>query len=57
MTFVHTSTVAAILCQLPATSNPKTVEGICSAIIGTVGLASHCATNYKMCYAIIGMIG
>ena len=25
MMFVHSSTVAAILCQLPATSNPKTV--------------------------------
>ena len=32
MTIVHYSTVAAILCQLPATSNPKTVGGVCYAI-------------------------
>ena len=32
MIFVHSSTVAAIICQLPATSNPKTVGGVCYAI-------------------------
>ena len=57
MILVHSSTVAAILCQLLATSNPKTVGGVCSVIIGTMGLASHHATNYEMCYAIKGMIG
>ena len=32
MIFVHSSTFAAILCQLPATNNPKTVGGMCYAI-------------------------
>ena len=32
MIFVHPSTVAAILCPSPATSNPKTVGGMCYAI-------------------------
>ena len=32
MIFVCSSTVAAILCQLPVTSNPKTVGGMCYAI-------------------------
>ena len=31
---VHSSTVTAILWQLPATSNPKTVGGMCYAILG-----------------------
>ena len=31
MILVHTSTVAVILCQLPATSDPKTVGGMCCA--------------------------
>ena len=47
--FVCSSTVAAILCQLPATCNPKTVGGMCYAIIGltAIGLTSHCSANYK----------
>ena len=32
MILVHSSTVAAILCQLFVTSNPKTVGGMCYAI-------------------------
>ena len=32
MILVHPSNVAAILCQFPATSNPKTVGGMCYAI-------------------------
>ena len=47
MIFVCSSTVAAILCQLPATSNPKTVGGMCYAILDAVGLKSHHGTNYK----------
>ena len=47
MIFVHSSTVAAILCQLPATNNPKTVGGMCYAIIGMIGLTPHHGTNYK----------
>ena len=47
MTIVHSSTVAATLCQLPATSNPKTVGGMCCAILGVIGLTSHYGTNYK----------
>ena len=49
MIFVHSSTVAAILCQLPAASNPKTVGGMCYAIIGltVIGLTSHHGANYK----------
>ena len=31
MILVHSSTVAAILCQLPATSNPNTAGGMCYA--------------------------
>ena len=40
MTIVHSSTVAAILCQLPTTCNPKTVGGMCYAILGMIGLTS-----------------
>ena len=47
MIIAHYSTVAAILCQLPATSNPKTVGGMYYAKIGTIGLTSHHGTNYK----------
>ena len=47
MILVHSSTVAPILCQLPATSNPKTVEGMCCAILGAIGLTSNRGTNYK----------
>ena len=48
--FVHSSTVAAILCQLPDTSNPKVIGGMCYAIIGltAVRLTSHCSANYKI---------
>ena len=50
MVFVLSGTVAAILCQLPATSNPKTVGGMCYAIIGltAIGLTSHHSENYKI---------
>ena len=50
MIFVHSSTVTAILCQLPATSNPKTVGGMLYAIIGLaeIGLTSHHGANYKI---------
>ena len=44
---VCSSTVAAILCQLPATSNPKTVGGICYAILRMTGLTSHHGISYK----------
>ena len=47
MILVHSSTVAAISCQMPATSNPKTVGGMCNAIIGMIELTSHHDTNYK----------
>ena len=47
MILVQYSTVEAILCQLPATSNPKTVVGMCYAILGVIGLISHHVTNYK----------
>ena len=47
MILVHSSTVAAILCQLPVTSNPKTVGGMCYAKIGMIGLTPHHGTNYK----------
>ena len=47
MIFVQSSTVAAILCQLSATSNPKTVEGLCYAISDVQGLTSHHDMNYK----------
>ena len=47
MILVDSSTLAAILCQLPATSNPKTVGGICYAILGMMGLTSHHGTNDK----------
>ena len=47
MFLVYYSTVAAILCQLPATSNPKTVGGMCYAILDMTGLISHHGTNYK----------
>ena len=47
--FNDSSNVVAILCQLPATSNPKTVGGMCYAIIGltVIGLTSHHSANYK----------
>ena len=45
MILVYSSTVAAFLYQLPTTSNPKTVEGMCYAIIGMKG--QHHGTNYK----------
>ena len=32
------SSVKAILCQLPATSNPKTVGGMCYAVLDVLGL-------------------
>ena len=47
MILVHSSTVAAILYQLPATSNPKTVGGMCYTLLGMIGLISHHGTNYK----------
>ena len=47
MICVQSSTVAAILCQLSATSNPKTVGGMCYAKIGMIGLTTHHGTNYK----------
>ena len=47
MIFVHSSTVAAILCQLPTTSNPKTVGGMCYAILDAMRLKPHCTTSYK----------
>ena len=47
MILVHSSTVAAILCQLPTTSNPKTVGGMCYAILDVTRLKSHHGTNYK----------
>ena len=47
MIFVHSGTVAAILCQLPVTSNPKTVGGMFYAVLNVIGLKSHCGTNYK----------
>ena len=47
MNFVCSSTGAAILCQLPATNNPRTVGGICYAILDAIWLKSHCGTNYK----------
>ena len=46
MILAHSSTVAAILCQLTATSNPKTVQGMCYAIIGVIGLTAHHSANY-----------
>ena len=47
MILVHSSTVAAVLCQLPATSNPKTVGGMCYVILGMIGLLSHHRTDFK----------
>ena len=41
------NTTEAILCQLPTTSNPKTVGGMCYAMLDVIGLKSHCSTNYK----------
>ena len=38
MIFVHSSNVAAILCQLPSTGNPKTVGGMYYAKIGMIGV-------------------
>ena len=46
MIFVCSSTVAGILGQLPATSNPKTVGGMCYAILGVIGLEVYCSPNY-----------
>ena len=44
MILVCSITVAAILCQLPATSNPKTVGGMCYAIFRSdrVNTLSQC---------------
>ena len=47
MILVHSSTVAATLYQLPTTSNPKTVGGMCYAILGAIVLTTHYGTNYK----------
>ena len=47
MILIHSSTVTAILCQLPNTSNPKTVGGMCYAVLDATRLKSHCGTNYK----------
>ena len=47
MIFVCSSTAANILFQLPTTSNPKTVGGMCHAILDVTGLRSHHSTNYK----------
>ena len=47
MTIVNSSTVASILYQLPATSNPKTVGGMCYVMLGMIGITSHHGTNYK----------
>ena len=47
MIFVCSSTVAAILCQFPITSNPKTVGGMCHAILDVIGLRSHHSTDLK----------
>ena len=47
MISVHTSTVAAILCQVPASSNPKTIGGMCHAILDVIGLKFHHSTNYR----------
>ena len=47
MTIVHSTTIAGILSQLPATSNPKTVRGMCYVILGMIGLTSCHDTNYK----------
>ena len=41
MIFEHSSTVAAILYQLPVTSNPKTVGGMTHAVLDVIGLRSH----------------
>ena len=35
---VHSSTVAAILCPLPTTSNPKSVGGMYCAVLDGIGL-------------------
>ena len=48
MTIVHSSTVAVILCQLPATSYIKTVGGMCYVILDAIGLTFHHGTNYKL---------
>ena len=47
MIFVHSSTLAANLCQLTATSNPNIVGGICYAVLDAIGLKSLHGTNYK----------
>ena len=46
MIFVHSSTVVVILCQLPATSNPKTVGGMCYGILDVMGL--NIPSEYKI---------
>ena len=45
--FLHSRAVAAILCQLPTTGKPKTVGGMCYAVLDVTRLKSHCGTNYK----------
>ena len=47
MIFVHSSTVATILCPLPTTSIPKTIGRVCHVILDAIGLRSHCNTNDK----------
>ena len=47
MIFVCSSTAAAILCQLPATNDPKTVGGMCYTVLDVIGLISQRGTNYK----------
>ena len=47
MILIHSNTVAANLCHLPATSNPKTVGGMCYAILDAIGLTLHHGTNNK----------
>ena len=65
MILVHSSTVAATLCLLPATSNPKTVRGMCYAILDVARLKSHHGTNINncqseprsMCYTVLDVTG
>ena len=47
MILVHSSTVAAILCQLSTTSNPKSVWGMFYTVLDATGLKSYYGTIYK----------
>ena len=47
MIFVCSSTVSVMLCQLPVTSNPKTVAQMCYAVLDAIRLKSHHGRNYK----------